>query len=66
MIRNEQTKLTANWLNTIGAGTFVVGVVTPIIHGEISFSSLVGAIVAALAGYIVHRIARARLEELTE
>ncbi len=31
LIRNERWKLTANWLNTIAAGTVIAGCVTPIV-----------------------------------
>jgi hypothetical protein len=31
LIENERAKLTANWLNTLSAGTIIAGCVTPLV-----------------------------------
>lgn len=70
--RKEQIKLTAGYLNTIAAGLFVAGIVTPVIailfgtaNAQVSFAGGVALIVVCLAGSAgLHLLARLQLRRI--
>jgi hypothetical protein len=57
-IRNERIKLTATAISNVGVGLFVVGAITPLVQGRISWAGAVYAIIYAGLGWLVHRYAR--------
>jgi hypothetical protein len=61
-IHNEQVKLTATIMNNVGAGFFLIGVVTPFLHVDPSAGSIALAIIAGGLGTLFHRFARDYLE----
>jgi hypothetical protein len=71
---DEQTKLTANWLNTVSAGMITVGVVGPVAAAIVSFPSppfdlgnlVVGVALWLATGLGLHWAARYRLRELSD
>ena len=76
LVDNERAKLTANWLNTLSAGTIIAGCVTPLV--AIAYGLRPGAepldrgfIFALSFGWILigvalHLVARIILGRLTE
>lgn len=72
LILNEQTKLSANLLNTLAAAAVTVGVIGPIAAAIVGFPSppfdltnfVIGVAVWLLAGSALHSAARYVLEEL--
>ena len=76
LARNERLKLTANWLNTIAAGTVIAGAVTPLValayglKNEIQNLSLTVILILPaiwiLGGITLHLIGRSILGRLQE
>ena len=70
---DEQTTLTANWLNTVSAGMITVGVVGPVAAAIVSFpvppfdrNLVVGAAVWLSTGLGLHWAARYSLLDLSD
>ncbi|PYE90122.1 hypothetical protein C7477_102212 [Phyllobacterium leguminum] len=76
MIHNERWKLTANWLNTVAAGTIIAGSLSPLVattYGLPTAAALFPAwLIVALpfvwisVGIMLHMVARAILGRLKE
>jgi hypothetical protein len=73
LVHNEQTKLTATWLNTLGSGSIITGVVAPFaayLFGLPGLNQLpashfaVSALVWLSAGLALHMLARLVLRRL--
>jgi hypothetical protein len=74
LVHNEQTKLTATWINTLAAAFIAAGAVAPVaavLYGltalPIAPGRLIALALACLAlGFGIHIIARAQLGSLRE
>jgi hypothetical protein len=74
LIHNEQTKLTATWVNTLAAAFIAAGAVAPVaaaLYGMAALPIGAGRLIAlALAcvalGFGIHLMARAQLRNLRE
>ncbi len=72
--RKEQIKLTANFLNTIAAGLFVAGAITPVVallfgfvNAQLTFLGGVAVVFVCLAGSVgLHLLARLQLRRIKE
>jgi hypothetical protein len=72
-INDEQTKLTANWLNAVASGVTITGVVAPIVAAYFNvpgpsqaglLSFLLGSAIWFSAGLGLHVLAREMLRRL--
>jgi hypothetical protein len=74
LVHNEQTKLTATWINTLAAAFIAAGAVAPVaavLYGlsalPIELARLIGlALACAAIGVGIHFVARAQLGRLRE
>lgn len=70
LVHNEQTKLTATWLNGIAIAAVAVGGIAPFVAALTGTASIPAAVVGALAwlffGLILHWSARRVLRRLIE
>lgn len=61
-IHNERTKLTATWVNNLGAAFVVAGFIAPAVSGQLDGAGrFVVALVWIGIGYGLHSLARAIL-----
>lgn len=74
LVHNEQTKLTATWINTLAAAFIAAGAVAPvaaILYGLSALPIATGrlvllAIACTVVGFGIHIVARALLRDLRE
>ena len=70
LVHNEQTKLTATWLNGIAIAAVAVGGIAPFVAALTGTASIPAAVVGALAwlvfGLLLHWSARRVLRRLIE
>jgi len=72
-LTDEQTKLTANWLNAMASGVMITGVVAPAVAAYFSvpgpatagfLALIVSAVIWLLVGYGLHWLAKVKLRDL--
>ncbi len=71
MIRDEQTKLTANFLNGLGIATFAIGGLAPVFSTLYDDRAMSGflifvSVICFAAAFALHLVARAILKGLRE